>query len=597
MNIKISYLIILAALCGSFQLQAQQKTATKDTTTLTRELTLEKEYNPSIRDASKVNQLPEIKEPEAPKTQVEFANYSVPLDIKPQLYILQSKPYFTELATSGKRGYLSAGVSTFVDIDGDLGYQILNSEKDQLSLFGSHRSSNGNVTYLQDDYKQKMKINDNRIGMDFMHNFGKIRLNADFQYLYSGFNYYGWTVPEYSSSSVPLFEELNIDKDLNQVNNSIDFNAGISSEGESDELAYMLKIGYATFNQKYAAYESLDGPKENRFRIGWDVHKGFNTDMAIGLGGYLKNYSMTVPKQEKLQFTGFDGYSNLLLNPYFTMEGSNWDLQLGAKINFLLGDSNSVNFAPNINFTYHPLEKMSLYIQMDGGVQDNGLYSMFGENRYVSPMLRIKDSQTSFDASVGIKSAIASNWWFDVFAGYKHTKDEHFFIPVAGYNTENSTQTYLAGNLNAVQYMDVNVFKMGGSLKYAYQDLFEFGLKATFYQWDVPSKHIDNGGRSVRYEAWNKPTFETDLNIGFRIPQLPLHLNAIYHLETGRKALFEESVKMKNINDLKIRGTYTINDTFSIFGQVNNLLFQKYDLWYGYPAQNFSFMGGLNIRF
>jgi hypothetical protein len=185
-------------------------------------------------------------------------------------------------------------------------------------------------------------------------------------------------------------------------------------------------------------------------------------------------------------------------------------------------------------------------------------------------------------------------------------KNEHFFntalSPVATcFSTETS---FIAGGMIYPLYADADVFSLGGELKYKYQDMFELGLKATYYNWNISSdvvSFIDPAFSNLvsgTDTPWGKPDFEAELTAGYKFPQLPLRLDAVYHLETGRKAFFSTGPgNMKNINNLGISGTYTINNTFSVFAKANNLLFQKYDLFYGYPAQNFSILGGLSIRF
>jgi outer membrane cobalamin receptor len=54
---------------------------------------------------------------------------------------------------------------------------------------------------------------------------------------------------------------------------------------------------------------------------------------------------------------------------------------------------------------------------------------------------------------------------------------------------------------------------------------------------------------------------------------------------------------MDNINDLNLGAHYNINESFSIQLKANNLLLQKYDIWYGYPAQGFNVMGGFTFKF
>ena len=73
-----------------------------------------------------------------------------------------------------------------------------------------------------------------------------------------------------------------------------------------------------------------------------------------------------------------------------------------------------------------------------------------------------------------------------------------------------------------------------------------------------------------------------------------------YYLATGRKAYLGEAggvFDMNNINELNLTGTYTFNDTFGAYLKLNNVLGQKYELYYGYPMQSFSAMVGVNINF
>ena len=43
-------------------------------------MTLEREYDPSVQDASKVNTLPVVKEPEVRKIPIDYSNYTIAAD-------------------------------------------------------------------------------------------------------------------------------------------------------------------------------------------------------------------------------------------------------------------------------------------------------------------------------------------------------------------------------------------------------------------------------------------------------------------------------------------------------------------------------------
>ena len=160
------------------------------------------------------------------------------------------------------------------------------------------------------------------------------------------------------------------------------------------------------------------------------------------------------------------------------------------------------------------------------------------------------------------------------------TRQEHFYLP-------DSVNYY--NNICGVDYYDSKVFKIGTNLKYQYQKIFDLNLRANYYHWGVDKSDA---------KAWNKPAFESDLTAGFQFQTIPLRADLAYHLEAGRKNIVAgEIINMKNINDISFTETYTFNDTFSIFARVDNLLAQKYDIWYGYPAEGIRLMGGVSVKF
>jgi hypothetical protein len=588
-----------------FSVNAQ--TNRKDTV-LTREMTLEKEYNPTIRDAVKLNQIPELREPQAPKTQVEFSNFASPFDVKPGLMLLNPKAYLTDMNYAKQRGYLTLGVSSLLDINGDFGYQILHTPQDYLSVFLSHRSSNSNVKNLQIDENQKFKINDNLGGLNYTHNFEKVKLDLGAKYTYSAFNYSGLNIANlqetenaYFWSVPPVYE---IAKFPTQVNNIFDTHAGVSSDVEN-ELNYKVGLEYSFFNQRYGSVTSKSGLTENRVVIDLDFHKKINSTMGVGLGGYYKTFSYS-SEEYRMNSNGITRYSLFSLNPYFYLEDDNLDLTLGAKPGFELGGRKKMIVAPVVDLKFYPSDRFLAYLNVDGGIQENSKYTTYYENRYAGPLSKIRDSRSPFDGTVGIKFLPLSVLSVDVFTGYKITKDEHFFYHYYDYVFTEST----AGSTISSIYENANVSKLGSNIKYAYQDRFEIDLKGVYYYWDIigtSNLNDFNFERGIRArEPWGKPNFEADLSLMYRVESLPLQLNLLYHGAFGRKMttnfdisnnLNADGINMKDINDLSLKATYSFTKSFSAYLSGNNLLFQKYDIWYAYPAQGFNIIGGINFLF
>lgn len=572
---------------------------------LEREMTLEKEYNPSLRDANKINQLPQVKEPEAPKTQVEFSNFLLDYNIPPYLSNLRAKSYFSNYATSNKRGYVNAGVSSLLDIDGDFGYQVLNSSKDKLSTYFSHRSSNSNVTYQYRDEKQKMKINDNIVGIDYHHNFEKVRLLANTQYIHSAFNYYGKGDLLYTSYPVKEFG--------NQANNLLRNHFGIHSIN-NEKAPSSFNLYHTFFNQGHYYHSSDNKKTENMIAGDFDVNLLLESQTQLGIGGYIKHYMYRNFQNDHNYYLYNKKYSytTASLNPHITFYGDKWDIRLGASASLQYhSDDKKFTFAPDVKLNWRPSEPYLFYLYAVGGIQDNSNYNLFFENRYVAPNVRVADSYSPVDGTIGFKFSPIPELSINLFSGYKVSNNEHFiYTDARWFISDWGTQLSLSEKLMP-HYMKAKIFKLGGAINYSFQNTLDFNLQITYLGWDVKNNNKDylGIGNETSFEgdnnkAWNKPNFIADANIGFNVPTVPLRIDLNYHLETGRKGLFDTPegdiftiIKMKGIHDLNAKVNYAINDSFSVFAQANNLLFKKYDIWYGYPAQKFNIMGGLSVKF
>ena len=105
------------------------------------------------------------------------------------------------------------------------------------------------------------------------------------------------------------------------------------------------------------------------------------------------------------------------------------------------------------------------------------------------------------------------------------------------------------------------------------------------------------GGNIADAKAYNKPGIEADIRATFEaMSNLKFTLN--YYFAGDRWSYFDGSnVQMDNINDLNIGAVYDINDSFAINLKANNIMAQKYDIWYGHPAQGFNAMGGFTFKF
>lgn len=597
---NVKALCVVALLGTAATMSAQEDTSKKQN--LEREMTLEREYDPTVQDASKVNTLPVIKEPVVKKMPIDYAGFTVPADPEKEISLLPSGNIMTDIRYNKRRGYFNFGGGTYLNLNGDLGYHILSTDKDQLNIWFSHRSTNGKVKYLQIDEKVKAKLNDNLGGLNFKHTFQRAILDMNLKYGYSAFNYYG--LPTNGSLSSTTEEQLEkADRNTNQVDQTIQAKIGVGSV-DGGPFGYYIGVDYTNFSHKYGLGIDHDGPTEHTARLNFDFNAPFNGNQKIGLAGRVEYFSYSLPEDKKIApgtitpgrfyAYNFDNHTNAVLNPYYKIEGDNWNVRLGAKVMIvagLEGDSgNKFAASPDIAADIEVAEKTVLYAAAGGDLRSNSMYDISRINRYADPSQFVDPSRNWLDAKLGIKSGVAPGFWFDVFGGYKITSDDYFFTTYNNYY-ENDF-----GNICTTRSgIDSKQLYIGANLKYSYQQLVDIQLKGVYNNWKMELG--DSYTPSGKIDPIGKP--EMELNAGVTVrPIKNISASLDYYLATGRKAeVYGITQDMKNINELNLTGAYNFNDTFGLYLKLNNVLFQKYELYYGYPLQKFSAMIGVNINF
>jgi len=604
---------------------------------LNREMTLEREYDPIVQDASKVTTLPSIREIDIIKRPITYSDYTSPMLPEKEMNILPPGRLMTEIEHAKRDGYLHLGGGMLLNLTGDFGYHILNTDRNRLGVYFSHRSTNGNVAFEDDILEpRKAKFNDNLGGLDFKHHFDRATFSLGGSFGYSMFNYYGLpTNPlpgSLSSSSRDFpaelvnYDTLSNDAKTMQANRLINVYGGISSV-IPDFWGYHIVVDYANFNQKYSLSDQLDGMTEQHFGVDLGLRSRVNDGKSFGADLKVNVLSYTEPMQLcafdsttstfgdpliELDSGAFDLHYNVTLNPYFRVEGDTWKLLLGVNLMFVAQYGKIVPFAsPNIKLVVPFNKRNVFYADLGGGIESNSMAQLSRVNRYVNPAFTADASKTWADLKIGVRSSAATGFWFDIFGGYRYTDSEVFFNP--------SSYNWIDNGFNNVSmiFQPVSQRVQGGIvLKYDYMHVVDFYLRGVYDHYTINYKGSLSERRKDDYavkdlnfmaddelKPYGKPTFTANAGINVR-PVRQLTLSLDYGMLSGiyaRPYLFglhvEPDIKMKEIHDLRFRTSWKFNDTFSIYAQFNNLLFQQQSLYFGYPLQPFSAMAGLNVSF
>lgn len=595
---KSILLVILG--CTAITATAQNKS---NDTTYTRQVLLERDLNPTLNDAAKINTMPSVYEVTVTKYNAQFTEDVPQVPLKNNvLGQVSAGDIGTKIDFSKKRGYLTLGAGMNSNFEGAGGVQIVNSVTDQLGIYANHSSMSGDVDYVHKNYlydKMKAKYSDSKIGAKYAHKFEPSILSFDMSYFNTGYNYYGNSFG-YSSNS------LGTPFNYNSRQNANIFNVGVglrSDELSKSPLRYDTHFKYAYFKSKYGLDTNTDGPKGGIFDLGADINTNFGADQIIGIKAQILNQSFRDSKNSLIK-DAYHYYTNFTGTPYAKFEGEGWKASLGVNVSVLMDVKDKVFFSPDVTASYTFFERNVFYGSVTGGVNNNTYLDILQENRYVNPISRVEYSKTPYDLLVGFKSGVVDGLEFDVFGGYKRTNKDHLYITAI-----NSAEPTIWGNLSTPIYANVSTGKFGGLAKTTLIPYTTLSGKATLYFYDVKYKnsYITNSYLTTmpsKKKAWGLPTFAIELNADVKvIDDLVISLN--YQYAGGRKACVidalsgtsSSSLKMKDINELNIRGEYSITDWLAIYARLNNILFQKYERYYGYSLQGFNAVGGVSLKF
>ena len=567
---------IFTVIVGLFTIFGIQAQALQDTT-LTRQLELQREFNPTLQDANKINSLPVVRQPQVSKANTDYATWTTRATPPIEIALPQPGKIMTDIPYSLQRGYVKLNAGNYGNIDGALGFKFLDSETDKVNFMFLHNSSNGNIDYNQGENldKIKMKYMDNFAKLNFKHLFEASEFNIYGSFLHSQFNYFGNN-----------FGAVRLHDDNNQTLSVFNLKASLHNT-QPQPINYRGSFSYNYFTTKYGRTLDDESMGGSHLDANIDLNKSFiGGDNLVGIKGAFTGVFYdeikTLDEGEKI--------SNFIMvdaNPYIHLEGFNWKMRLGANLDFVFDDENKFYVSPNVALSTLIAENTSLYINATGGVGKNTYLDMYRESRYLRPNTIVKHSNTPFAIDGGAKIGAIDGFRIDIFGGYKKTKDEHFLV----LQSQPQYQEYLKPVFGDLTHSHIGA-RVHSNIWSPLDVALE--VKKNFYS---VNKVKGLSPEPTELEAWNKPGLEVDIDATFSVSnQMKVMLG--YYFGNERWSIDKgETVKMDDINNLSAGGLYNINEMFTLNVKANNLLNQTYDMWYGHPAQGISLMGGFTFKF
>lgn len=581
------------ALLSAFSIVSAQNasdstnTASATDTTIKRNIEVVRDYTPVIKEAGKINTMPELKDVNTKKIEVDYkvwtSTYKPKTDIIPSLdYALASQ----EENKYSREGFLRLGGGNYKSFLGELYTPIYNSDVALFDFYLKHNSSFGNVTLKKDNYDvlsndvlSKGLYNDNKARISFLRSIRIREISAFGEFGYNRFNYYGL------NSDMISFSEQNKDKEEPEYKNddqknshlTVALNFRFRSKDYIEQWKYDLQTNWRLLKTHFDVAENT---------IFTDLAASYRMQESIlSLKFQMYNVFVSTPENGSIDFSkaqNFNNFTVLKFNPYYSFISEVGRLNLGLKASFGINQGKNTAFSPDITGQVRVIDNIwYVYAGVTGDYKVNTLRSLANENIYLSPDARPEDTYIPLDIYLGTKLNIGKSVNTDIHIGYKIINNQYFYV-------NKSDSTGIKNTFDVVYDKNVGQFNCGAAVNYNFREKVDFSFKIGYNKWSLEKQK----------EAWMLPAAQIGLGVSY-VPTDFLRFNINYDLEAGRKAKLgkDSSVDLKNFNDISLGANYKLMSFLDVFARFNNILNQRSEFWYGYPSQGFNFLLGLTLTF
>lgn len=607
---------------------------------LNKEITLEKDFVPVEKKATKKNALPVVVQPaknETPTT-LKYSDWAQPTAVATSIPTMLPYGYRTSHIFSDKRGYFDFGVGTQLNMVGSVGYRVIDDPKTKLSLWLQHNStwSGKNTTIvIPDDEKLKQKFNDNVIGVDLNHLFDKGTLDAGATVHFDKFNYYGGTNEVWDGGPITTYDWDENKQSFIDITMRGKWQSRVSIADRDFDYYVGMRFNHAGYNKSFTT--QYKGAKENHITANVGAAYQFS-----GVAGVGADVAVDYLKRKYASEWGdriSDNMTMITLHPYYSYVGERASASLGVNLNFSFSDGAAIRLAPNVKINYNFVDGASLYANATGGKQLNTLQSMAAVNRYSDPLGGYGNTFVPIDAEAGFKIGPFRGFSLKIYGGYGIFKNDqlvalpidnyYFTADPYSYNPYYMTSFYqhnpsivLMKNqfFAPVYYKGFNTrgVKFGAELNYKYRSLAELDIKAVFapQSRDVDGKYIkgytlglDRAKTVVNVDLKVNPLRALTVNLGFDYRGGRYNVNDYSYTKVGPwlddvgQYDFSQSFSsrgtcdLSNVLNLRAGASYRFDKVLTLWVQAANLLNKQWDVTTGMGAQKLNVMGGIQLVF
>lgn len=583
-NFNFKNKIFLTVLLAVFQLSFAQK---KNETIGSEVVNVVKPYTPSISDAFKIKETPNLDDDgNAKKETIKYTIFSFPVAST----FTPSKGKAEGVEKSKKErlfnNYATLGFGNYRVFNGELFVnQELNNNAYVAGIF-RHLSSQGGISGVELDDR----FYDTSLGLTYGANYDTMSWNFDVGYQNQIYNWYG--LPESFGTTLTPVDRSTL---LYGIDPQHSYNT-LSAGGKIEFNEGFLKDATIKFSRFTDNFQSTENHFYSKPSLQFTVNnQSIKTNIIVDYvsGSFEKNYQNTNAKPVKY------GYTNFGIAPSFVVVKNDWTLNLGASVFYSLDNQNStsnVYIYPNINASYKVVgDLMIFYAGAEGSLEQNTYQDFANQNSFLSPTLNVAPTDKQYNVFAGLKGKLASNVSYNIKGSYELEKNKALFKS-NNYTENSSNQDYAFGNSMQVVYDDMKTLRFSGDLKANFSDAVVFSLGGEF----------SNYTNAFQQEAWNLPTVKLNSSLDVVITEKWYAGAAVYYVGDRKDLKLNNDiiyvippapVTLKSYFDANAHLGYKYNSQLTGFIRANNIANQGYQKWLNYPVQAFQIVVGANYKF
>lgn len=522
----------------------------------------ESEFQPTIKDAVKYTELPEIRDTIQRISNAKYGIVSNPMFPKYEVAPISPAKMQNEPLTKLYRSLIKVGYGPIYNMP--YGEAWFNSTRSRDMAYGVHYKHFSSMSQLQDVGYSGFADNEAELfGKKF---YKKHTLSGNFGYKHNMMHYYGFdtinkiTDKEFTKQAFQLFAP------------SVKLQSHYT---DSSKINHMINLSYYNLRDLYNA-------AENNIKLNTDLSTYINKE-SFHVNILADYYNHKKPKDTINDFI-------FSLNPYFEANGKKWHADLGLTATIDAFDTKTkFYFYPQINVHYNVYENIIIpYAGVSGGLIKNSYRSLTNENPFINPNVNYANTNNKFNVFGGLRGNLSSATSYDAKVSYGQYDNMHYFvIDYAGDKT-------LVDNKFKIVYDNTSLLTVGGSVKYQYKEKIHFIAKGNYYMYTPKTLK----------KAFHKPDFDLTLSGLYNLKSKIIIKADIFVIgsqwadtkvyEAG-DSLATAPLLLKGFVDCNLGAEYRYSKMLSFFVNFNNIANMRYQRWEKYPTQRFNMMIGLTF--